>query len=38
MNIETLKFPCEFNKKLKMKVSSSNLSINLIDGHFIKIN
>ncbi len=36
--IETLKFPCEFKKKLKMKVSLGNLSINLIDGHLIKIN
>ena len=36
--IETLKFPCEFKKKLKMKASLGNLSINLIDGHLIKIN
>ena len=38
MTIETLKFPCEFKKKLKMKVSLGNLSINIIDGHLIKIN
>ncbi len=38
MTIETLKFPCEFKKKLKMKTSLGNLSINLIDGHLIKIN
>ena len=38
MTIETLKFPCEFKKKLKMKVSLGNSSINLIDGRLIKIN
>ena len=27
MTIETLKFPCEFKKKLKMKTSLGNLSI-----------
>lgn len=36
--IETLKFPCEVKKKLKMKASLGNLSINYIDGHLIKIN
>lgn len=36
--IETLKFPCEFKKKLKMKASLGNLSIDYIDGHLIKIN
>ena len=36
--IETLKFPCEFKKKLKMKASLGNLGINYIDGHLIKIN
>lgn len=36
--IEPLKFPCEFKKKLKMKASLGNLSINYIDGHLIKIN
>lgn len=35
--IETLKFPCEFKKKLKMKASLGNLSIDYIDGHIIKI-
>lgn len=36
--IETLKFPCECKKKLKMKASLGNLSIDYIDGHLIKIN
>ena len=36
--IETLKFPCEFKKKLKMKASLGNLSISYIDGHLIKNN
>jgi len=36
--IETLKFPCEFKKKLKMKSSLGNLNISYIDGHLIKIN
>ena len=36
--IETLKFPCEFKKKLKIKESLGNLSIDYIDGHLIKIN
>ena len=36
--IETLKFPCEFKKKLKIKASLGNLSIDYIDGHLIKIN
>lgn len=35
--IETLKFPCEFKKKLKMKASLGNLIIDLIDGHLIRI-
>jgi len=34
--IETLEFPCEIKKKLKMKVSMGNLEINYIDGHLIK--
>ncbi len=34
--IETIEFPCEIKKKLKMKVSMSNLEINYIDGHLIK--
>ena len=36
--IETLKFPCEFKKKFKMKASLGNLSIKFIDGHLIRIN
>ncbi len=31
--IETLEFPCEIKKKLKMKVSMGNLDINYINGH-----
>lgn len=34
--IETLEFPCEFKKKLKIKVSMGNLKIEFIDGHLIK--
>ena len=34
--IETLKFPCEFKRKLKIKVSFVNLNINYIDGHLIE--
>lgn len=34
--IETLEFPCEIKKKLKMKVSMGNLEIEFIDGHLIK--
>lgn len=34
--IETLEFPCEFKKKLKMKVSMGNLEIEYIVGHLIK--
>lgn len=36
--IETLKFPCEFKKRLKIKASLGNLSVSYIDGHLIKIN
>ena len=36
--IETLEFPCEFKKKLKMKASLGNLSISFTSGHLIKIN
>lgn len=36
--IETLKFPCEFKKKLKIKASLGNLNINYVDGHLVKIN
>lgn len=38
MTIETLEFPCEFKKKLKMKASLGNLSISFTSGHIIKIN
>ena len=34
--IETLEFPCEIKKKLKMKVSMRNLEVEFIDGHLIK--
>ena len=34
--IETLEFPCENKKKLKMKVSMGNLEVEFIDGHLIK--
>jgi len=34
--IETIEFPCEIKKKLKMKVSMGNLDINYIEGHLIK--
>ncbi len=30
--IETLEFPCEFKKKLKMKASLGNLSISFTSG------
>lgn len=36
MTIETLKFPCEIKKKLKIKVSMGNLDVKFIDGHLIK--
>lgn len=36
--IETLEFPCEFKKKLKMKASLGNLSISFTSGHLIKVN
>ncbi len=35
MTIETLKFPCEIKKKLKIKASMGNLDIKFIDGHLI---
>ena len=38
MTIETLEFPCEFKKKLKMKASLGNLSISFTSGHILKIN
>ncbi len=34
--IETLTFPCEIKNKLKMKVSTTNLSIDYLDSHIIK--
>ena len=36
--IETLKFPCDFISRIKMKASLGNIDINFIDGHLIKIN
>ncbi len=36
--IENLKFPCEFKKKLKMKVSFGNLNVQFINGRIIKFN
>ena len=36
--IENLKFPCEFKKKLKVKVSFGNLNVQFINGHIIKFN
>ena len=35
--IENLIFPSELKDKLKMKVGKSNLKINYIEGHIIKI-
>ncbi len=34
--IETLEFPCEIKKKLKIKASMGNLDVEFIDGHLIK--
>lgn len=34
--IETLEFPCEIKKKLKIKVSMGNLEIDFINGHLVK--
>lgn len=34
--IETIEFPCEIKKKLKIKVSMGNLNVKFIDGHLIK--
>ncbi len=34
--IETIEFPCEIKKKLKMKVSMGNLEVEFINGHLIK--
>ena len=36
--IETLDFPSDIKKKLKMKVSTSNLDIKFLSGHIIKFN
>lgn len=36
--IEQLDFPCEIQKKLKMKVSTINLEIKFLPGHMIKFN
>ena len=33
--IETIEFPCEIKKKLRIKVSMGNLDIKFIDGHLI---
>lgn len=34
--IENLDFPCDIIKKLKMKVSTTNLDIKYLAGHIIK--
>lgn len=34
--IETIEFPCEIKKKLKIKASMGNLDVKFIDGHLIK--
>lgn len=34
--IETIEFPCEIKKKLKIKASMGNLDVEFIDGHLIK--
>ncbi len=36
--VEKLSFPCEIKDKIKMKVGTSNLSIDFISGHLVKIN
>lgn len=36
--IETLNFPSDVEKKLKMKVSATNLSFQFIPGHIINLN
>lgn len=33
--IETIEFPCEIKKKLKIKASMGNLDIKFINGHLI---
>ena len=36
--IENLEFPCDIIKKIQMKTSLSNLKVDFISGHIIKIN
>lgn len=36
--IETIEFPCEIKKKLKMKVNTTNLEMQFLSGHLIKFN
>ncbi len=36
--IENLEFPSEIKKRLKMKVSTTNLNIEFLSGHIIKFN
>ena len=36
--IESLDFPSEIKKKLKMKVSATNLKFQFLSGHIIKFN
>ena len=36
--IESLEFPSDIKKRLKMKVSTTNLNIEFLSGHIIKLN
>ncbi len=36
--IESLEFPSDIKKRLKMKVSTTNLNIKFLSGHIIKFN
>ncbi len=36
--IESLDFPSDIKRKLKMKVSTTNLNIEFLSGHIIKFN
>ncbi len=36
--IESLEFPSDIKKRLKMKVSTTNLNIEFLSGHIIKFN
>ena len=36
--IENLEFPSDIKKRLKMKVSTTNLNIEFLSGHIIKFN